>query len=69
MSSATAMAATSHAADRLAVYAAGLRYEHLPADIVGAAKTCLIDAVACAIFGARFPWSRTSAAVIAASRM
>ena len=69
MSSAIAMAATSHAADRLAVYAAGLRYEHLPADIVGAAKTCLIDAVACAIFSARFPWSRAIAAVIAASRM
>ena len=31
------------------------------------AKTCLIDAVACAIFGARFPWSRAIAAVIAAS--
>jgi 2-methylcitrate dehydratase PrpD len=67
MSSAIATAATSHAADRLAAYAAGLRYEHLPADIVGMAKTCLIDAVACAIFGARFPWSRAIAAVIAAS--
>ncbi len=67
MSSAIAMAATSRAADRLAAYAAGLRYEHLPAEIVGAAKTCLIDAVACAIFGARFPWSRAIAAVIAAS--
>jgi 2-methylcitrate dehydratase PrpD len=44
-----------------------MRYEHLPADIVGIAKTCLIDAVACAIFGARFPWSRAIAAVIAAS--
>jgi 2-methylcitrate dehydratase PrpD len=67
MSSAIAMAAASHAADRLAAYAAHLRYEHLPADIVGLAKTCLIDAVACAIFGARFPWSRAIAAVIAAS--
>jgi 2-methylcitrate dehydratase PrpD len=67
MSSAIAMAAASHAADRLAAYAAGLRYEHLPAEIVGLAKTCLIDAVACAIFGARFPWSRAIAAVIAAS--
>jgi 2-methylcitrate dehydratase PrpD len=66
MSSATAMAAPS-AADRLAAYAAGLRYEHLPADIVGAAKACLVDAVACAIFGAGFPWSRALAAVIDAS--
>jgi 2-methylcitrate dehydratase PrpD len=56
--------ATGSAADRLAAYAAGLRYEHLPADIVATAKTCLIDAAACAIFGARFPWSRALAAVI-----
>jgi 2-methylcitrate dehydratase PrpD len=64
MSHAIAMAAASHAADRLAAYAAGLRYEHLPADIVGTAKACLIDAAACAIFGAGFPWSRAIAAVI-----
>jgi 2-methylcitrate dehydratase PrpD len=67
MSSAIAMAAASHAADRLAAYAAGLRYEHLPADIVATAKTCLVDAVACAIFGARFAWSRAIANVIAGS--
>ncbi len=67
MSSAIAMAAASHAADRLAAYAVGLRYAHLPADIVATAKTCLIDAVACAIFGARFPWSQAIAAVISAS--
>src|SRR5262249_3732801 len=62
----SAMAAGS-AADRLAAYAAGLRYEHLPSDIVRTAKTCLVDAVACAIFGARFPWSRALAAVVEAS--
>jgi 2-methylcitrate dehydratase PrpD len=50
VSSAIATAA-SHAADRLAAYAAGPRYEHLPADIVAAAKTCLVDVVACVIFG------------------
>jgi 2-methylcitrate dehydratase PrpD len=66
MSSAKAMAAGS-AADRLAAYAAGLRYEDLPADVVAAAKTCLVDAVACAIFGARFPWSRALATVVDAS--
>jgi 2-methylcitrate dehydratase PrpD len=64
MSRAIAMAAASHAADRLAAYAAGLRYEQLPADIVATAKTCLIDAAACAIFGAGFAWSRAIAAVI-----
>ncbi len=61
------MAAAPNAADRLAAYAAGLRYEDLPANIVGTAKTCLIDAVACAIFGAGFPWSRAIAGVIDAS--
>jgi len=67
MSSAIAPAGAGHAADRLAAYAAGLRFEHLPADIVRTAKTCLIDAVACAIFGERLPWSRAIAAVIASS--
>lgn len=66
MSSAKAMAAGS-AADQLAAYAAGLRYEDLPADVVATAKTCLVDAVACAIFGARFPWSRALATVVDAS--
>ena len=55
------------AADRLAAYAAGLDYADLPAPIVATAKTCLIDAAACAIFGADLPWSRAIAGMIAAS--
>jgi 2-methylcitrate dehydratase PrpD len=55
------------AADRLATYAAGLDYADLQAPIVAAAKTCLIDAAACAIFGADLPWSRAIAGMIAAS--
>ena len=55
------------AADRLAAYAAGLAYAELPAPIVAAAKTCLIDAASCAIFGADLPWSRAIAGMIAAS--
>jgi 2-methylcitrate dehydratase PrpD len=62
-----ATSAASHAADLLAAYAAALRFEHVPAPIVATAKTCLIDAVACAIFGANFPWSRAIAGMIAAS--
>ena len=42
-------------------------YADLPAPIVAAAKTCLIDAAACAIFGADLPWSRAIAGMIAAS--
>jgi 2-methylcitrate dehydratase PrpD len=65
---ATVAATTPPAADRLAAYAAGLDYAELPAPIVAAAKTCLIDAVACAIFGADLPWSRAIAGTIEASR-
>lgn len=32
-----------------------------PDDVRSLAKTCLVDAVACAIFGARFPWTRAVA--------
>ena len=45
------------ATDRLAAYAAALRFDDLPPPVVERAKHCLIDAVACAIFGAQFPWS------------
>jgi 2-methylcitrate dehydratase PrpD len=67
MKTTNANSAASHAADRLAAYAAGLRFEHLPAPPVATAKACLIDAVACAIFGADFPWSRAVAGMIGAS--
>ena len=43
---------------RLAEYAAALRYEDLPAEIVRHAKECIADTVAAAICGAALPWSR-----------
>ena len=43
---------------RLAEYAAALRYEDLPAEIVRRAKECIADTVAAAICGASLPWSR-----------
>jgi 2-methylcitrate dehydratase PrpD len=43
---------------RLAEYAAGLRYEDIPAAVVQEAKECIIDTVAAAICGAALPWSR-----------
>jgi 2-methylcitrate dehydratase PrpD len=46
------------AAQQLAHFAVALRYEHIPAFVVHRAKHCLIDAVACAVFGQRFPWSQ-----------
>src|SRR6266542_3139753 len=43
---------------RLAKYAAGLRYEDLPAEVVAAAKDCIIDTIAACICGSALPWSR-----------
>jgi 2-methylcitrate dehydratase PrpD len=45
------------AAEQLAAYAVTLRFEDLPGHVVERAKHCLIDAIGCAIFGRRFPWS------------
>lgn len=46
------------AAETLAAYAVGLHYEAIPASIIERARVCLADAIACAAFGARFPWSQ-----------
>ena len=46
------------ATERLAAYAASLRFEDLPQSAIERAKHCLIDAVGCAIFGRQFPWSK-----------
>jgi 2-methylcitrate dehydratase PrpD len=43
---------------QLAEYAAGLRYEDLPAEVIGCAKDCIIDTVAACICGSALPWSR-----------
>jgi 2-methylcitrate dehydratase PrpD len=43
---------------QLAEYAAGLRYEDLPAEVVAVAKDCIIDTVAACICGSALPWSR-----------
>jgi 2-methylcitrate dehydratase PrpD len=46
------------AATTLADFAARLGFDALPRSVIERATHCLIDAVACAIYGARFPWSR-----------
>jgi 2-methylcitrate dehydratase PrpD len=43
---------------QLARYAAGLRYEDLPAEVVACARDCITDTVAAAICGSDKPWSR-----------
>lgn len=43
---------------RLAEYAAKLRYEDLPDDIIQRAKDCIADTVATIVFGYDLPWSQ-----------
>jgi 2-methylcitrate dehydratase PrpD len=50
---------TSPAVTVLAGFAAGLERGDIPDAVAERATHCLIDAVACAIFGARFPWSES----------
>ena len=42
----------------LAQYAAALRYEDIPADVIARAKQCIADTVAVIICGYEQPWSR-----------
>ena len=48
----------AHETVRLAEYAAGLRYDDLPPDVVQRAKDCITDTVAVIVQGSSLPWSR-----------
>ena len=48
----------AHETVRLASYAAALRYQDLPPEIIARAKECIADTVAAIICGADLPWSR-----------
>ena len=50
--------AQTTASQQLAEFATALRYEDLPASVIASAKHCLIDAIACAAFGKKLPWSQ-----------
>lgn len=52
---------TRTASQLLAEFTAGLRFEAIPHDVIDRAKICILDTVAVATFGARFPWSRAIA--------
>lgn len=52
--------------ERLATFAAGLRYVDLPAEVVAHAKVCLLDTVGCGVFGATLPWTRILNETVAA---
>lgn len=42
----------------LAGFAAGLRYEDIPAPVVDHAKLCLLDTFGCGLYGSTLPWTR-----------
>ena len=52
----------STAARQLARFATGLRLQDVPPEVLQRARVCMADTVACAVFGAQLPWSRTMAA-------
>lgn len=52
---------------RLATFAASLDPDRIPSPVRDLARDCLIDAVACARFGARLPWTRMAATAAADS--
>ena len=47
-----------HETVQLAEYAAALRYEDIPPDVVETAKNTIADGVASCVYGYRFPWSQ-----------
>jgi 2-methylcitrate dehydratase PrpD len=42
----------------IARFVSGLRYERIPAEVLGRIKLLALDALGCAIYGAELPWSR-----------
>jgi len=48
----------NHETERLAAYAAAVRFEELPPVVLQRAKDCLTDTVAAIIYGAELPWSK-----------
>jgi 2-methylcitrate dehydratase PrpD len=49
---------TAHETERLAAYAAGLRFEDLPPAVVQRAKDCIADTVGAIVYGGELPWSK-----------
>ena len=43
---------------RVAEYAAALRYDDIPPDVIERAKHCITDTIASIVFGYQLPWSR-----------
>jgi 2-methylcitrate dehydratase PrpD len=49
---------TNHETEKLAAYAASVRFEDLPQAVLQRAKDCMTDSVAVITYGAELPWSK-----------
>ena len=49
---------TNHETEKLAAYAAAVKFEDLPPAVVQRAKDCMADTVAAIVFGGELPWSQ-----------
>lgn len=66
MSEAKPVSAVAHDATRkLAEFSSGLRYEHLPSEVVSKAKASILDTFGCCIFGATLPPMKKLQAMVA----
>ena len=48
----------------LASYASRLRFDAIPPEVVAKAKSCVLDAVGCMLFGSTLPWTRIVAETV-----
>jgi 2-methylcitrate dehydratase PrpD len=48
----------------LARFAAALRFEDIPADVIARMKSSLLDSIGCCLFGATLPWTRSVQAMV-----
>lgn len=48
----------------VADFAAKLRYEDLPDDVIAMAKRCILDSFGCGVFGAQTPWTQAVTRVV-----
>ncbi len=55
---------TIGATRELAAFAARLRYEDIPAEVIEKAKACVLDTLGCMLFGATLPWTRIVADMV-----
>jgi len=55
--------AANGATRELSAFAAGLRHEAIPAEVVEKAKRCVLDTLGCMLIGSTLPWTRIAADV------